>query len=82
MSKYEPKPYDRHVTVVAAEGRFPLTPEDARLDWAKLANGHTVYRTDGTSAGRLLRDPLVQTVADYVSQSLSPVEDSSQATVA
>ena len=82
MVNYKPGPYDGHVTYVAAEGRMPLGGNDPRLEWTRLAKAHTIYSMEGTSTGRLLKEPLVGILANYFNESLRGTKDSSPASAA
>jgi thioesterase domain-containing protein len=82
MVNYKPEPYDGHITYVAAEGRMPLGGDDPRLEWTRLAKAHTLYRMAGTSTGRLLKEPLVGILANYLNESIGGSRDSSPASAA
>jgi amino acid adenylation domain-containing protein len=81
MVNYKPEPYDGHVTYVAAEGRMPLGGNDPRLEWTRLATAHTIHRMAGTSTGRLLKEPLVGTLANYLNESLQDAKNSAPASL-
>jgi amino acid adenylation domain-containing protein len=64
MAHYEPQPYDGRVTLILADSA-EIDPEvDPRLRWAALSQESEIHRLEGANAGVLMREPMVEHLAD------------------
>ena len=72
-----------NIVMIAAAGRGTLTAEDPRFLWMRLAHGpHVLHRLDATTAGQILKAPLVEELAKILTETIAGAEAGPQQAVA